>query len=733
MTLRQAIAEADDNGQTIRFDPSIFPATIKLESELALNSGKFLLFDASDIPGGVILDAQNRSRAIAVGDGASLLLHSMIIQGGNAENSEDGAGIRNSSELILVNCELRSNTTEGGRGGGLWNSGSAQIYDSKILSNSSTLGGGLWSSGVLQIRDSTVENNRTSSQGCGGGIMNTGDGDIVGSEIRNNHAGTGLFETGGGGGGIHNQGTLAITSCTISGNRTGDGTFERGSTGIGGHGGGILNTGRLEIIETVVSNNLTGQGRNATLSDARSGLPDTTPAKMGGSGGGIANDGILEMNDCQITENITGIGGFDLGGGASFIVSQSGHGGGIWNQGQATVEICQITKNKTGTSLELTGGLVPSFGGDGGGIANFGNLELSQSTIDGNETGSGISFFVARGASGGGLYNAGQLFAESSTFSNNVAPAISGRGGGISNDSQDDSSFEQCTIHGNTAPTGAGFANISGNVELIHCTVTDNLASEEGGGGVAIISTTTGETKITNSIIRDNGGGDVQAAIEAPSESIVSGGGNVIGTGNALDRFDRSSDRIGESIPSKLTPLGDYGGPTQTRLPIPGSPVIDIASQLLSEDQRGIQRFSMSDAGAVEFQNREDLAFVLSTIWMEDPDGDGVESGVEFLLGSDPITAATPPRMLQLSLNNSGEPELTMRIRNRAVGEGEWVIQRSQDLTSWTEVFRSSDPNNSSVTSLDLDPVDASTLLLTDPESTAPAYYRFVAERISEE
>ena len=741
MTLRQAIAEADDNGQTIRFDPSIFPATIKLESELALNSGKFLLFDASDIPGGVILDAQNRSRAIAVGDGASLLLHSMNIQGGNAKNSEDGAGIRNSSELILVNCELRSNTTEDGRGGGLWNSGSAQIYDSKILSNSSTLGGGLWSSGALQIRDSIVENNRTSSQGCGGGIMNTGDGDIADSEIKYNHAGTGLFETGGGGGGIHNQGTLAITSSTISGNRTGNGTFESRSTGIGGHGGGILNTGRLEIIQTVVSNNLTGQGRNAADSDARGDLSDITPAKMGGSGGGIANEGTLELEDCQIINNITGIGGYDNAtGGINTFESQSGHGGGIWNVGQAIIENCEFRVNRTGSSPEFTGLLISSIGGDGGGIANFGGLDLRRSTIDGNETGSGVSnsFFLMRGAIGSGLHNAGQVSAESCTFSNNRSPVPFGLGGGISNQSQSNSSLQNCTIHGNIASSGAGLVNYSGNVDLEHCTITENISSNDLGSGVLSAGGILGEINFINSIVRDNTGGDVNVVEGTSLEAIVSFGGNVVGTGNAIERFNESSDHIGESTLINLTPLGDYGGPTQTRLPIPGSPAIDVSSRSLSEfDQRGFSRSSRSngfvDSGAVEFRPQDDLPFVLPLIWTEDVDGDGIQSGVEHLLRTDPLTAQASGRLM-LSLNISGEPEITMTKNLRAVGDGEWVIERSTDLTVWTEVYRSPNPGNGDTTSLDVNQLSSTTFQLTDSSASAPAYYyRFIAERISGE
>ena len=57
-----------------------------------------------------------------------------------------------------------------------------------------------------------------------------------------------------------------------------------------------------------------------------------------------------------------------------------------------------------------------------------------------------------------------------------------------------------------------------------------------------------------------------------------------------------------------LAPLGNYGGPTQTMPPLPGSPAIDAGSNAATNnfatDQRGLPRFvgPQVDIGAVEFQ-----------------------------------------------------------------------------------------------------------------------------------
>ena len=57
-----------------------------------------------------------------------------------------------------------------------------------------------------------------------------------------------------------------------------------------------------------------------------------------------------------------------------------------------------------------------------------------------------------------------------------------------------------------------------------------------------------------------------------------------------------------------LAPLGNYGGPTQTMPPLPGSPAIgagSVAANTFSTDQRGYPRTQngLIDLGAVELQS----------------------------------------------------------------------------------------------------------------------------------
>jgi hypothetical protein len=76
-----------------------------------------------------------------------------------------------------------------------------------------------------------------------------------------------------------------------------------------------------------------------------------------------------------------------------------------------------------------------------------------------------------------------------------------------------------------------------------------------------------------------------------------------------------------------LAPLGDYGGPTSTRPPLPGSPAIEgavVAPGNPNTDQRGALRPNglLPDIGAVE-------AYAFSLLPLIDTDGDGIDDRLE--------------------------------------------------------------------------------------------------------
>ena len=168
----------------------------------------------------------------------------------------------------------------------------------------------------------------------------------------------------------------------------------------------------------------------------------------------------------------------------------------------------------------------------------------------------------------------------------------------------------------------------------------------------------------------------------------------------------------------KLAPLGDYGGPTQTMIPLPGSPAINNApDSTRSTDQRGFPIIDGSpDIGAAEFQGDSDFQLAIPNIFDIDQDGDGNTFGVEFALGTDPFTPdASNPANLRFNLQPDGDAELNHGYNPDAVGIARWILERSPDLKTWTEIENSTDPG--------------SAVTLTDtPPSNIRTFYRFRAE-----
>jgi predicted outer membrane repeat protein len=146
-------------------------------------------------------------------------------------------------------------------------------------------------------------------------------------------------------------------------------------------------------------------------------------------------------------------------------------------------------------------------------------------------------------------------------------------------------SVNECTFSGNSAPNGFGgaiynrFSDFAGGniMALDQCTFTGNSAAGGSGGAVFIDDSEGTQTSFYNCIVAGNIAPDIAGS--------YTGGPNLVG-GNPL-----------------LASLGDYGGPTQTMPPLPGSPAIDVADTSdFSTDQRGFPRVlgTAPDFGAVE-------------------------------------------------------------------------------------------------------------------------------------
>jgi hypothetical protein len=254
--------------------------------------------------------------------------------------------------------------------------------------------------------------------------------------------------------------------------------------------------------------------------------------------------------------------------GLSGSITIDGPGAGLLSVsgGSATRVFYQNGGTATLSGLTVTGGA--GGGGNGGGIfKKSGVLTLTDSTVSGN-TGSG----------GGGIYEgSGTLTLTDCTVAGNTA---SNFGGGIEV-SSGTATLTDCTVTGNSSPSGGGLFNFAGTTTLIDCTVAGNSAGNGSG-----LWNNRGSVTIGNSIVSGNtSSGDIDGS--------YSGSHNFIGV-NAM------------GVGAMLAPLGNYGGPTQTMPPLPGSPVIGVVPANTAGtpaiDQRGLARDTTkaTDIGAVE-------------------------------------------------------------------------------------------------------------------------------------
>ncbi len=202
------------------------------------------------------------------------------------------------------------------------------------------------------------------------------------------------------------------------------------------------------------------------------------------------------------------------------------------------------------------------------------------------------------------------------------------------------------TFHGNSAQVGSA-VGVGGPVEITGSTISGNTGASTSGPPIYVTEYAISLT-LSFVTVADNDQGSTDRVIDFRGDTLftvtaslldggclvksgavlttVSGGGTVAspGTGCGLDALtDRSN--VADLL---LQPLGDYGGPTRTQLPLMGSPAVDdplgVITVCPASDQRGLTRnvdgnedtLVGCDAGAVERQPVESAVFV-----------DGLETG----------------------------------------------------------------------------------------------------------
>jgi FG-GAP-like repeat/Abnormal spindle-like microcephaly-assoc'd, ASPM-SPD-2-Hydin len=225
--------------------------------------------------------------------------------------------------------------------------------------------------------------------------------------------------------------------------------------------------------------------------------------------------------------------------------NSAANGGGINNAGSLTLSNVAVTNSVAAQ--------------DGGGIYNSGSLTLNSSSVSGN---------TATG-NGGGVASTGTSVFYDSTLSGNTA---TGNGGGI--DNSGGLSIPQSTFYGNTAADGAALENeATGTLLMAQSTFSGNIAGSPG-GTITNLNATQSAVTILNSIVAGN----------------TASGGDCIACGTQLgfNLFNVPAATL------KLGPLANNGGPTETMLPLSGSPAISAGSVTLAVDS-GLPQSLLND------------------------------------------------------------------------------------------------------------------------------------------
>ena len=248
--------------------------------------------------------------------------------------------------------------------------------------------------------------------------------------------------------------------------------------------------------------------------------------------------------------------------------------------GGVTAEIRDVT---------LRNGRAP---GAGGAILNNGDLTILRCVLSGNHSVAGS----AGAGFGGALVTDGlnsSLTLTGSTVASNTAQ---GGGGGIA--AGGETTLANVTITGNQSQTDFGgglYVFSDAHATVNNATIASNTAALKGGGAFLESSAFIGTSpKITNSVLAGNTAGS-----EPDCSGPIDSGYDLLGNGAGCVGPSAAKHDIVGTPDAMLGPLAENGGPTPTRILLPGSPALDTGNPAApgsgggaceATDQRGAAR-----------------------------------------------------------------------------------------------------------------------------------------------
>jgi predicted outer membrane repeat protein len=622
LSLREAVnyAATHSGAHTITFASALTsggPATLNLISGPLSLAGTTTVIGLG--AGSLILNGGGSSRLFSIASGANVGLNSMTLTNGHSDASNNGGALVNSGTLVISNCSLAGNVVAGtGSGGAIENLSKITLTGCTLSGNSAGFAGAIRNDGICTLQNCTFSSNSVPSNGgavenISGAVLN-----ILHCTFSGNSAATN-------GGAIYNYlSTLNLTNSIVAGNTNGD---------IYNWSASTVNAGGSNIVQVLV-NAGTLVGTNTILAVN----PHLAP--LGNYGGPT-----LTMTP------LPGSSAIDAAPFTTLLIDQRGYSrvfGPAPDLGAVEFEISPIVTTAADSGIGslryassyATNGALITFATNlsGATIQSSGTLTLNKRltidasalpggiTINGNQAGS--VFLVTNGnvvltgltitngnassaQAGGGILNAGVLTVNQCTLAGNSASI---GGGGIVN-YYGTLVVNESTLAGNSAEYGGGIYNIQGAVTVNQSTLTGNSGNEGGGIINQEGSITVNQSTLTGNIDPSGVAGGLYNFDELGSITLF----NSIVAGNTLPNtsgYDSQTiNPITSGIASQtganltngtplLAPLGNYGGPTPTMPPLPGSPAIDGCTNgtTFTTDQRGYPRVlgRAPDIGAVE-------------------------------------------------------------------------------------------------------------------------------------
>jgi predicted outer membrane repeat protein len=663
--------------------------------------------------------AEQQGGAIRCGSGTLTLSQSTL--SGNTANQGGGAIHCPSAGVSVIRCTLTQNSAnEGGaiHGGSTPNT----INRSTITGNSATGGGGgvHFASGSFSLTNSIL----TGNTGPAGSENSVGTITPAGANLT---SGDPQLNPLGDYGGLTQ--TMPPLAGSLAINATAGSTFSTDQRGFPSSGKADLGaTEGATVVTTLAdeSDTDTTSGGGISLREA---IRDTPPGTAVIFSPGISGQTItltsaaeiviyrnLVIDASALAAGLTIDGGpgdnriFSLNAGQSLTLTgltltggngagsiNSSFGGAIYSAGFLTLTRCTVSGNTaSGGAIYSASGTLTlqecTFSGNnaqfGGGVFSLAvSPTITQCTFSANTAQRGAAIFS----------NGSTLSVQSSVFSENSASDLGGalfivsttatmegcalagnsalRGGAAYSASGSNMTIRRTTLAGNTASSNGGGIAGTSPIQIQQCTFSGNSAPSGGAILVLASATTLDQSTVSNNSATTEGGGvRVSGGTFTLTNSILAGNtAGTAGTENYSGTISASGPNFTSGDP-KLAQLGNYGGPTQTMPPAPGSPVLDAgAPNALTTDQRGLARVlgAAVDLGAVE--SGHPITPLLVTTAADENDGTGtggisLREAVAFAPAGSTIAFVPALSGQTITLTTGAEIVLTRNVTIDATG-----------------------------------------------------------------